>query len=296
MAPAAMFCGPGTTHKNVAWANDFARDFGGHPHVAFITQHEYPCQSGRVATNIVAACDKLLSTALAGVYESFSDKFVLTAASNGLPFRLEEANSFSNGGAAGVSDAFASALWGLDYMYWWASHGASGINFHTGGYAAGAKPREPMKYAVFWNSPKGFFVHPLGYAIHAFDLGSHGQLIPTALKSNSSGLNLTAYGVLASDKSVYVTLINKEHVPGIGRDADVTIAMGNSAAHGHVIYLAASEGNVAATSGVASGGAQLNDDGTWNGTWKALSEVSLDGRFRLSIPAASAAIARFSLD
>ena len=173
-----------------------------------------------------AACEKLLSTNLVSVYQRFCDTFVPTVRASGLQYRLEEANSFSNGGAAGASDAFASALWGLDYMYWWATQGAAGINFHTGGYAEGARPTAPQKYVVFWNSPEGFAV-PLGYAVKAFDLGSHGRWVPVHLGSNADHINLTAYGVLSDEGRVYVTLINKD----TARACEANVAISPGRAH-----------------------------------------------------------------
>jgi hypothetical protein len=209
-----------------------------------------------------------------------------------LRYRLDEANSYSNGGAAGASDAFASALWGLDYLYWWASHGAAGINFHTGGHAKGASHGEPAKYVVFWNSPEGFAVRPLGYAIKAFDLGCHGQLVPAHLGSNTNQINLTAYGVLAGDGNLYITLINKETSPT--RDAQVAIAPGSSRARGHVIYLTAPNSDVMATAGVTLGSAPIKDNGSWSGTWTALAAPSSNGSFSVPVPAAAAAIVRLS--
>lgn len=47
-----------------------------------------------------------------------------------LAYRLTESDDFL-GGVDGASDAFASALWTLDYMHWWAAHGAAGVNFHN---------------------------------------------------------------------------------------------------------------------------------------------------------------------
>ena len=55
------------------------------------------------------------------------------AHSDGLLFRMTEGNSCFGGGKAGVSDAFASALWGADYMLTCASGGYSGVNLHGGG-------------------------------------------------------------------------------------------------------------------------------------------------------------------
>ena len=289
--PEARFCGPNTTHMNASWAGQFARDFGRDRRVVLVTQHEYPARSGRNVTNTLAGCDRLLSPDLLKVYETFHDEFVPAARSNGLPCRLEEANSFSNGGAAGVSDAFASALWGLDYLYWWAAHGAAGVNFHTGGTAPGITPRSPMKYAVFWNSSEGFAVRPLAYALKAFALASNGRLVSVNVSSETSLPNVRAYAVLAPDGSLYVTLINKEHGPG-GRDAEATLAPGQGFARGEIMRLTSPDGDVQARSGGMLGGAVINDDGKWNGTWAPLSPPSGGGQFKLRVPAATAAIVR----
>ncbi len=293
-APDAVFCGPCAMHKDVRWANDFARDFAHDKRVILITQHEYPGKSGRFATNAemsLKACEQLLSTNLPQVYEGLYDNFVPAVLSSGLQYRLEEANSFSNGGATDASDAFASALWGLDYLYWWADHGATGINFHTGGYADGAPPHRPMKYAVFWNSPEGFAVRPLGYAIKAFDLGCHGQLVPVHFKSNPDEINLSAYGVLAHDGSLCLTLINKETART--RDANITIAPGNSYTRGRVMFLTAPHNNITAKAGVTLGGARIEDNARWSGAWKSLAGPSDRGNFSVNVPTASAAIVQF---
>jgi len=44
----------------------------------------------------------------------------------GMRFRLTESNDYLVG-VPGGSNSFASALWALDFMHWWAEHGASGI-------------------------------------------------------------------------------------------------------------------------------------------------------------------------
>jgi hypothetical protein len=290
-APEAVFCGPSTMHKDVQWANDFAKDFAHNKHVIMVTQHEYPAGSGRVATNAVAACEKLLSRSLLNVYQKLYDNFVPAVVSSGLQYRLEEANSFSNGGAAGASDAFASALWGLDYLYWWADHGAAGINFHTAGYVGGMRP-PGTKYVVFWNSPEGFAVRPLGYAIKAFDLSGHGHLVPVNFTSNTDQINLTAYGALSSNGSLYITLINKETDPT--RDANVTIAPGRSYTRGQVMFLTAPHSDITTTAGITLGGAPIEDNGSWSGTWTSLAAPFTNGQFSAKLPAASAAIVQLT--
>jgi hypothetical protein len=291
-APDARFCGPSTMHKDVQWANDFAREFARDKHVMMVTQHEYPGGSGRVATNAVAACEKLLSASLYSVYQKLYDAFVPTVLSSGMQYRLEEANSYSNGGASGSSDAFASALWGLDYLYWWASHDAAGINFHTGGYVGNARPSEPQRYVVFWNSPEGFAVRPLGYGIKAFDLGCHGQLIPAHVTSNTNQVNLSVYGVLSAKGDLYITVINKE--TDRTRDATVTIAPGGSYTRRQVMFLTAPRNDITATGGITLGDAPIKDDGSWAGTWTSLAAPFSDGLFSISVSAASAAIVQLT--
>ncbi|HTS19889.1 MAG TPA: hypothetical protein VMP11_20100 [Verrucomicrobiae bacterium] len=292
-APDAVFCGPGTMHKDVQWANDFAKDFARDKHVLMVTQHQYPAASGRVATNIPVACAKLLSTNLVSVYQKLYDTFVPSAQAAGLRYRLEEANSYSNGGAAGSSDAYAAAVWGLDYMYWWATHGAAGINFHTAGYAPGAShPSSPARYVVFWNSPDGFRARPLAYAIKAFDLSSHGQFVPVHFNSNADQVNLTAYGVLSSDGGLYITLVNKDATRAC--DANITLANGDPYAHANAMFLTGPNGDITATAGTTLGGAAIKDDGSWSGTWTPLAAKPDKGHFLVSLPAASAAIVRIT--
>ena len=48
-------------------------------------------------------------------------------------YRMAEANSFYNGGAPGISDAFGTALWALEFCFTLAENGATGVNFHGGG-------------------------------------------------------------------------------------------------------------------------------------------------------------------
>ena len=290
-APDARFCGPSTTHKNAAWAGQFARDFGRDRRVALVTQHEYPARSGTNVASVAAASDKLLSPALLKTYQAFHDQFVPAAQSNGIPYRLEEANSFSNGGAAGVSDAFAAALWGLDYLYWWAAHGAEGVNFHTGGYVPGTRPRAPMKYAVFWNSGEGFSARPLAYAVKAFDLTAAGRLVPARLSADASAINLRTYAVLAQDKTLCLVLINKEHGPSRS-DAELTLVPSKGYARAEVMLLTAPGNDVEAKSGTTLGGAVINDDGSWTGAWTPLAAPSAKGGFGLKLPAATAAIVK----
>jgi len=211
--------------------------------------------------------------------------------SNGLPYRLEEANSFYDAGAENASDTFASALWGLDFMHWWAAHGAAGINFHTGDRVAARDENKPCRYAVFWTSDRGYDVHPIGYGIKAFDLGGHGISLPTAM-ANADGINLAAYAVRGWDNRCFVTLINKEH-DSLMRAAKVTVVSDESFARGRVMFLTAPNGDISMKTGVTLGGSQIDDDASWKGKWTRLRPEG--GRVLVNVPAASAAVVELTV-
>lgn len=292
-SPKAKFCGPSTSPGHESWAGKFADEFGQSNLLAFVAQHDYPGGDARKATNAPAARDKILSPAIDERYAKFSGGFVPSILSNRLPYRLEEANSFYDGGAVDVSDTFASALWALDYQWWWATHGASGINFHTGDKVAARDENKPCRYAVFWTSTHGYNVHPIGYALKMFSLGAQGSLIPTQVE-NTSDLNVVAYAAALNKRTVFVTIINREH-GSTGQTADVDLNSGFPRAHAEVIFLRTADGDVSEKKGITLGGAEIWDDASWDGKWKRC-DASAQGQFVLQVPLASAALIKVTAD
>lgn len=288
-SPDARFCGPGVSPGHEKWSARFAGDLAGSGQIAFISQHDYPGGDARSVTNPAVARDKILSPAMAKHYAKFAANFVPAVLSNGLACRLEEANSFYDGGALDVSDTFAAALWALDYQWWWEAHGMCGINFHTGDKVAARDMNKPCRYAAFWTSDKGYHVHPLGYGIKAFNLVGQGNLLPLTI-TNADEINFTAYAVRAADQNLFVTLINREHAAG-AHAANVMIATPEKFARGRIISLTAPD--VAAKTGVTLGGAEIMDDGSWKGKWQQL-KPGKDGQFAVNIPAASVAVVELS--
>jgi hypothetical protein len=291
-SPQAKFCGPSTSPGHETWARDFANEFGNRGPLALIAQHDYPGGDARRATNSAAARDKILSPAIDDHYAAFAANFVPAILSNALPYRLEEANSFYDGGAFDVSDTFASALWALDYQWWWATHGASGINFHTGDKVAARDENKPCRYAVFWTAPFGYNVHPLAYALKMFSLGGQGTLLPTTL-GNVDRLNLVVYAAATDQHTCFVTLINREQGPA-GREAEVTLNSGFAKARAQVMFLTSPDGDVAAKTGVKLGGAEIQDDATWNGKWTQLARPTANGPFIWRLPPTSAALIKIT--
>ena len=100
-------------------------------------------------------------------------------------YRFMESNSFS-GAVPGGSNSYATALWALDYVHWWAAHDCLGVNFHNFQW------RE--NDTIYRDASGNFNLYPMGYGIKAFDLGGHGTVEPLTM-SNPDGVNLTAYAV-----------------------------------------------------------------------------------------------------
>ena len=294
--PDAKFCGPSVSPGHEKWSARFAGEPGHRNLLAFISQHDYPGGDARSVKDPALARDKILSPAMEAHYEKFAANFVPAVLSNGIAYRFEEANSFYDGGAQDASDTYASALWALDYQWWWLMHGMNGINFHTGDKVAARDMNKPCRYASFWTVTNGYNVHPISYAEKMFSLGGHGRLLPVKISSETTNLNLTAYAALGDDKTVYVTLVNRSH----GTTAtNIEVTLGQRAAEymtAEAIQLAIPDGDVSAKTGMTLGGAAITDDAKWAGVWQPLtvpSKVSWT-LFTVDLPAASAAVVKLT--
>ena len=91
--------------------------------LSVLTQHYYRGNgqsSSATAANLIAS-DSNLTNCL-GLLNSGANSI-------GVPFRIGECNSYFNGGAPGVSNAYASSLWILDFLFNCAQGGAPGLTF-----------------------------------------------------------------------------------------------------------------------------------------------------------------------
>jgi len=283
-APGAKYCGPSVVHTSPDWTADMAADKAHDPRLDFLTQHYYCAKSGQRVTDLVAARDKILSPAQLDDYRTFYHSFMPAVTAAGLTCRFEETSSFSRGGVAGASDTFASALWAVDYLHWWAEQaGMRGFNFHMG-----------KIYGAFVDADRGgYSVRPLSYGIKAFDLGGHGRVVPATLSGGPADLNLTAYGV-RDGNVLYVTLINKEHDAG-ARMATVKIVPGAAFSGSEGIFLQAPHGDVSAKTNLTLGNAAISGDGRWDGYWTALANMAAGDRFKVTVPPATVLIVKFNL-
>ncbi len=137
-------------------------------------------------------------------------------------------------------------------------------------------------------------MHPIGYGIKSFDLSGQGAVVPAKIVTDADGLNLTAYGVLSPDKSLSLTLINKEN-DGSARSANVIVRPGANYVAAKMILMAAAGNDVSSKTGVTLRGAPIKDDGTWDGVWSPSLSPAGKGEFSVNVPAVTAAVIRFSI-
>lgn len=126
VVPNAKFGGPDVA-TNMDWVQRFAEKRDND--ATFLSSHFYamgPAKSPAMDAAFLLGPNERLATQIASVKKA-------VAASDGLRYRMTEGNSCFGGGKPDVSDAYASALWGADYMLQCASAGYAGVNLHGGG-------------------------------------------------------------------------------------------------------------------------------------------------------------------
>lgn len=296
--PDARFCGP-DQNPDVERLKEIAADFGTtEGHLVELTQHSYPfgCSYNNYLEKDVnklqpvekdPAREKMLNPDAYAIYEEILQGMEEVTKGTSLSFRLSETNSYWFSGLEGVSDSYASALWGLDYLHWWASHGVSGLNFHTGDITGGSI-RLPCRYAAFVSSDKGFEARPIAYGMKLFGMGSDGKTIPAEI-TNSSGSNIVAYATVNEEKTVYLTIINKEYKSTEARKILIKTDNPLKGTKVRFIALGAENNDIAAGSNsVTIGGAAIKADGSWKGKWQKVPTSDINNNeISVTIPPAS---------
>jgi hypothetical protein len=272
-APNAPFAGPDTAFNN-EWLVPFAKQFKSE--VAFLSQHYYaegpPTDPSMTIERLLRPNPKLVQE-----FEGMAQ----TKAESNLPFRLAETNSCYQGGKAGVSDTFASALWGADLMYQLASAGGVGINFHGGGYGV----YTPIAGTV----ASGFVARPIFYGMLLFAEAGAGHLIEARLEGQENAPLVTAYGVLSDAdpaERMRAVVFNKH------ADRPVHVRIEGAEGAGWARALRLSAPRLDDTQDVTLGSNPVGASGGWDAA-RAEELPVHDGAASIGLPAGSAALVTF---
>ena len=242
--PDAPLTGPATT-RICKWYPEFVSDFK--TRMALFTSHIY-FMSAKEVDPKSPRFSSLANLLVRKADEEWVPQLE-AAKAVGIPFRLDECNSASAGGTRGVSDAFASALWGVDFLFDVAERGGAGINIH-GGFT-------PGNYApiIYLAKEDRYEPSPLYYGMLLFHQAAKGRVVEAECRSSA---NLTAHAVIGDDDALRLVLVNKDlRKPVLARVSTAT-----AASRAEVIRLTAP--SASATEGVRLAGRAVDRNGNWS--------------------------------
>jgi hypothetical protein len=220
-----------------------------------LTGHHYPLGCAQTPAPSIEA---LLSPATRGREAQSLATYLSVSRMYGIPLRIDETNSVSCGGVAGISDTFASTLWATAYITQAMAAGAAGINLQGNpanctGYtplctpdptavAEGALSAEPEWYALLLTRSL------VGY-----------RPLPTTI-SSASPPNLVAASFWGSGHSLKVVLVDDE--PPGGSPLALALDVGAGMGEAHILRLTAP--SQSATAGALLAGREVAADGSWH--------------------------------
>lgn len=270
------------------WRN--ARDLGifidgvGAKNLKLITVHNYSATTcgGRTVT-----IEQLLAPSLMARFNERAMTLVAAAHARGLPIAMAETNSASCGGMPGVSNSFASAVWGLDYMFSLANDGFRYVNFHSS-YRPGGSSYNPVDTYGTPTASGGWtyrnVAEPLYYAQYLFARNASGKHpLPTAIETSS---NIRADAVSAcAGCAVSVFVINED----LSAAGEIRVRVEGRKAVASLLLLSAPHLSSLAPE-VRYGGEQFDSDGRIGAPHSTLIHPDAQGEYVFTLPNASAAV------
>lgn len=210
--------------------------------------------------------------------------YVTNAHTQGLPFRMTEMNTVVCGGASGVSNTFASALWITDALFNLANMGVDGVGIFSdigqfydmfGFTIGGSAPNKT--YAIS-------FIRPEYYGFLMFQEATQhlAKLVPCSITTSS---NVTCWATIDELNTVRVVVLNKDQVA----TGNVTITL---AGYGTAQFKTLTAPAVTSTTGVSYGGRTFDGstDGAFVGTDNSTTLTPSGSSYTFSMAKASAAM------
>jgi hypothetical protein len=256
----------------------------GASNLKLVTVHDY---SATTCGNRTVTVGQLLSPALMSRFNRAAEGLIDEAHRRHLPIALAETNSASCGGMKGVSNAFASTVWGLDWLFSSAEDGFTNVNFHIS-FRTGGSAYNPVD-TVGWQDASHQWhyrntAEPLYDAMYMFARNASGRhLLPAEAKSDA---NIKAYAVSScSDCEVKVFVINKD----LSAAGEVRIHLPVPMGEGSLVLLQAPKLESLAPE-VRYGGAQFDANATLPALHETPVKPEASGDYDFTLPNASVAM------
>ncbi len=279
--PRVPLAGPST--GSPTWLSTLGQFLGREPKVAVATVHAYPLKHCIASTHVTIG-QVLAASSSAGLAAGVAP-LAAVAHRHHVPLRIDEINAISCGGARGVSDTYAAALWSLDTLFALARAGVDGVNIHT-------PPRSinQMFTVSQVNGTWEVYVHPNYYGLLMF-----AQATPPGSRllqiSGSGGAGLSTWATIAPDRTTRVVVINK--TTANSRLVQIRAPAGAGSATLELMRAPAITAKTGITIGGQGFGAQTAT-GELAGTPQTTTLKPSKGRYTFTLPAASAALLAIS--
>ncbi len=318
LTPGVPIAGPDVSGSGVfpEWGEEEA--YSQEP--AFLTGHHYPLGCAQTPPPSI---ETLLSPATRNREAHSLTTYLTVARARDVALRIDEANTVSCGGVAGISDTFASALWATSYLTQAMAAGVAGMNLqgnptHCTGYtplcapdpgavAKGELRAQPEWYALLLTrSLVGERPVPAKISTEAESPPTEpapspeesAQPVPggppttegslvSAGPPRSAAPNLVAGAFAGAHKTVQIVLVDDE--PAATGPLNVSLTgLGTGRAYAQVLRLTSPAPN--ATAGVALAGDQVTAGGAWGPRTKPPKLPVREGVLTLNLVPSSAAL------
>jgi hypothetical protein len=275
--PGVRFDGPGVSGSQifVTWGAGEALT----QRPAVLTGHHYPLGCHQTPAPSI---ERLLSVATRKLEGQSLGRFMSVSRSRGIPFRLDEVNSVSCGGTAGISNTFASTLWATGYLAEAMAAGVSGINLQ--GNPVNCRGYSPLCAATPRLLASGVLhPQPEWYALLLARSLVGARPLPTTTSAIGSP-NLVVQAFKTAGGRLRLVIVDDE--PRGTPPAVLRLRVARSYSSARVLSLRAPM--PAASTGVTLGGRAVARDGSWHSTPPATPLVRRRGAITLKVPASSA--------
>jgi hypothetical protein len=279
LAPGVPIAGPDVSGSGVF------SEWGGEEALAqtpaLLTGHHYPLGCAQVPGPSIEA---LLSSAIRGSAARSLATYMTVASSSGIPLRIDETNSVSCGGVAGISNTFASALWATGYITQAMADGISGINLqgnptNCNGYTPLCAPDASALAQGILRAQPEWYALLLTRSLVSY------RPLPTTIAPEGSP-NLVAASFLGPNHSLKVALADEEPLGTNPLELQLDVGAGLGTAH--ILRLTAP--SPSATGGVLLAGRAVPANGSWRAPTQTESLPASSGVVALELPSSSAAL------
>jgi hypothetical protein len=249
--PGANLSGPGAAGLQRSW--DWYTSFlQAEDKITFATQHAYPMVNSSEAkgTSRFPSIENMLGEENRKNVLTLSKKYTQFASAHNLPLRMTETNSVGGGGAKGVSDVYASALWAAEHLFTLLEAGLVGADFH-------GEPDADFNQDIYSPIKKEngiYTAQPEYYGLLFFTQAAQGELVHLSSESSEA---VKYYAFKDTPNTLRIAVLNMGN-----QKAELKFHLANKYRITSLMRL--SGNSVAARDGIHFGNAIIGSDGIWN--------------------------------